>query len=287
MIFLKYLGLIILILIAAPLIGGLLTGIDRKISARMQRRKGPPILQPFYDVAKLLQKSSTTVNYLTRYYVTYSLCFAALTVVLFFLGVDILLAIFALTLSSVFLVLAAYSSNSPYSIVGAGRELLQVMAYEPMVFIAAFGFYSVTGSFHVWSAVNMNKPLVVYLPLIVLGFLYIISFKLRKSPFDLSTSHHGHQELVKGLTTELTGVCLATLEVTHWFETIYVLGFVYIFFIWTNPYSYILAFVVCLLVYFLEIVIDNSFARVKWQKALQLTWAVSAVVGLINLYLIK
>ncbi len=43
----------IVYLILAPVIGGLLAGIDRKISARMQRRVGPPIMQPFYDVFKL------------------------------------------------------------------------------------------------------------------------------------------------------------------------------------------------------------------------------------------
>ena len=40
-------------LILAPVIGGLLAGLDRKISARMQRRVGPPVLQPFYDFFKL------------------------------------------------------------------------------------------------------------------------------------------------------------------------------------------------------------------------------------------
>ena len=40
----------------APLIGGLIDGIGRKISARMQRRVGPPLIQPFYDLGKLLHK---------------------------------------------------------------------------------------------------------------------------------------------------------------------------------------------------------------------------------------
>lgn len=39
----------LLYLLLAPLLGGLLSGLDRKISARMQRRVGPPLLQPFYD----------------------------------------------------------------------------------------------------------------------------------------------------------------------------------------------------------------------------------------------
>ena len=43
-----------LYVLLAPLFGGLIAGIDRKITARMQGRKGPPVLQPFYDVFKLL-----------------------------------------------------------------------------------------------------------------------------------------------------------------------------------------------------------------------------------------
>ena len=60
---------------------------------------------------------------------------------LFFGGGNILLVIFALTLAQVFLVLGAYSANSPYSHIGAERELLQIMAYEPMVIIAAVAIF--------------------------------------------------------------------------------------------------------------------------------------------------
>lgn len=46
----------------APLLGGLLAGFDRKISARMQGRKGPSVWQPFYDLFKLFKKQSVVVN---------------------------------------------------------------------------------------------------------------------------------------------------------------------------------------------------------------------------------
>ena len=46
----------------APLAGGLLAGIDRRVSARLQGRYGPPVLQPFYDVFKLLRKERIIVN---------------------------------------------------------------------------------------------------------------------------------------------------------------------------------------------------------------------------------
>ena len=44
----------VLYLILAPFAGALLAGIDRKITARMQGRQGPPLLQPLYDVSKLM-----------------------------------------------------------------------------------------------------------------------------------------------------------------------------------------------------------------------------------------
>ena len=49
-------------IVLAPFIGGILDGFDRKISARMQGRKGPSVLQPFYDVAKLFHKQLLVMN---------------------------------------------------------------------------------------------------------------------------------------------------------------------------------------------------------------------------------
>ena len=49
-------------LILAPFLGGLLDGVDRVISARMQCRKGPRLLQPFYDLGKLFSKEMIAVN---------------------------------------------------------------------------------------------------------------------------------------------------------------------------------------------------------------------------------
>ena len=55
-------GIVLAYLILAPFAGGLLDGLDRIISARMQRRKGPSILQPFYDLGKLFSKQLIAVN---------------------------------------------------------------------------------------------------------------------------------------------------------------------------------------------------------------------------------
>ena len=49
-------------IVLAPLAGGLLAGVDRKLSARFQGRYGPPVRQPFFDVLKLFQKERIVVN---------------------------------------------------------------------------------------------------------------------------------------------------------------------------------------------------------------------------------
>jgi formate hydrogenlyase subunit 4 len=270
-------------LILAPIAGGLLAGADRKISARMQGRFGPPVVQPFYDFLKLLEKEPITVNKVQDFYVMCFLIFIIITGCLFFAGGDLLLVIFTLTLASIFLVVAAFSSNSPYAQVGAERELLQMMAYEPMVLITAVGFYIVNGSFNVSDIVTSQTMGIKFLPGIFLGFVFILTIKLRKSPFDLSMSHHAHQELVKGMTTEFSGKTMALIEIAHWYENIFLLGFVYLFIAHSAGWSPIVAVIVCLAVYFIEILIDNSYARMKWQIAINASWAVALTLGFVNL----
>jgi len=270
-------GLVFVLL--APVIGGLIAGIDRKVTAHMQGRVGPSILQPFWDVGKLFEKENAVVNETQIFYAFCYALFMAFTGALFFAGGDLLLVIFALTVSQIFLVLGAYSANSPYSYVGAERELLQIMAYEPMVILAAVGMFVVTKSFNVSDIAATAIPVVLFIPGIFLGFLYVLTIKLRKSPFDISTSHHAHQEIVKGVTTEFSGPSLGWIEITHWYETVLLMGFVWLFF----AFSPILALVAVIVVYLFEILIDNTNARVKWQLAVKSSWAIAAVMGIVNL----
>ena len=270
-------------LILAPIAGGLLAGIDRRITARMQGRFGPPILQPFYDFFKLMEKEPITVNKVQDFYIMCFLIFIIITGCFFFAGGDLLLIIFTLTLASIFLVVAAFSSNSPYAQVGAERELLSMMAYEPMVLLTAVGFYVVNGSFNVSDIVTSKLMSIQFLPGIFLGFVFILTIKFRKSPFDLSMSHHAHQELVKGMTTELSGRTLAAIEIAHWYENIFLLGFVYLFIAHAAAWSPVVAVIVCLAVYFLEILIDNNYARMKWQIAINASWIVAITLGFVNL----
>jgi len=269
----------VLYLLLAPVAGGLIAGIDRKVTARMQGRVGPPLLQPFYDVAKLFEKENLVVTASQNFFVLSYLVFMAVAGALFFSGGDMLLVIFAFTLSHIFLVLGAYASYSPYSHIGAERELLQIIAYEPMIILTAVGMYMVTRSFFVSAIVTSDIPVILYLPGVFIGYLIVLTIKLRKSPFDLSTSHHAHQELVKGVTTDFGGPNLGKIEIAHWYEYVFLLGVVWLFFAW-NP---VIAVAAIIIAYFLEILIDNTFARVKWQLMIRSAWIIAGTLGLVNL----
>lgn len=273
----------LLFALIAPVLGCLLSGMDRIISARMQGRVGPPLLQPYYDVRKLFEKENASVNSVEWTYIVCSFVFACLAGGIFFSGGNLLMCVFVITLSSLFFIVAAYSSRSPYAEVGAHRETLQVMSYEPMVLLMAVAFFMAAGSFDIAAVFELDKPVITTIWLAFLGLLFVLTIKLRKSPFDLSMSHHAHQELVRGVTTEMSGRTLGLVEITHWCENILFMAWVGMFFVWANPLSLLLSLVVVLAVYFLEIWIDNNFARVKWQFMLKGAWLVALLAGGLNI----
>lgn len=274
-------------LLLAPLAGGLLAGIDRKLSARMQGRKGPKLLQPFYDVIKLFSKQNAVVNATQKLLIAFYLFFCIFTGFIFFIGGDLLLVVFSFTLASVFLVLCAYSVNSPFSSIGASRELMQIMCYEPAVLLTAVGMYMVTGSFDVSEIVSNSMPNLFMLPGVFFVFMYILLIKLRKSPFDISTSHHAHQEIVKGVTTEISGPSLALVEIAHWYENILIWGLVYLFFGFDSVWSLPIFAVIFAVIFVFETMLDNANARMKWQFMLKSSWALTATVAFLNLLLIS
>lgn len=273
-------------LILAPLFGGLMEGVDRKLSARMQRRIGPPILQPFYDVKKLLSKQTIVVGRAQSFFILSYLILMVVTGMMFYAGSDILMCFFVMSTASTFLYFAAVVTSSPMSTIGANRELLQMMAYEPAVLLTCVGFYLVSHTFNVSGILQSQVSPILYIPGFFVAFVFILNIKLRKSPFDESTSHHAHQELVKGITTELGARNLALYTIAEWYEISFVFGVVALFILNRNPISILFAILVVLAVYFLEVLIDNTSARMKWEKMLKMTWIVTLVTAGINLLIL-
>lgn len=273
----------LLYLLLAPILGGLLSGCDRIISARMQRRKGPPLLQPFYDFLKLWGKQPIAVNKAEGFYIFGFLLFVLLTGTIFFAQGDILLVVFTLTMASVCLIIAAYAVDSPYSQIGAERELVQTMAYEPMLLMVALGFYLASGSFSVGDILMGAHMNILRMPGIFFGLCFILLIKFRKSPFDISMSHEAHQELIGGLKTEISGRTLAIVEIAHWYENVFLFGLVLLFFASDTWWTWLLGLAICEIVFFAEILIDNCCARIKWERMLASTWLVGLMAGFLNI----
>lgn len=250
----------------------------------MQGRQGPPVLQPFYDVVKLFGKERVAVNPMQDVYAAGFLLFMAAAVIMLFTGQDLLMLTFVSAFGNVSLVMGAMSVRSPMSRVGAQREIIQLMAAEPVVLLTAVGLYLTRGSFLVSAAERSGTPLIASLPLQFAALLIVLTIKLRKSPFDFSTSHHGHQEIIKGLTMEFSGAQLAVIEIGEWLETVLLLGVVGLY--WAVPWY--AGALLALAAYFLEIAVDNISARTTWSWMLKFVAVFglgASVVNIVWLYL--
>ena len=242
--------LVIAYILFAPILGGLLEGIDRKISARMQRRVGPPLFQPFYDVIKLFSKQVIIVSRSQMFFLLSYMVLMVVTGVLFFAGTDILMCFFVMSTGATFL------------------------------------YYLAEGTFDVGEIASSDISAITYLPGFFIAFVFILTIKMRKSPFDLSTSHHMHQELVKGLTTEMGARNLAIFQVTEWYENVFLMGVIGLYIINSTWWSALVAIGVVLVTYFIEILIDNTSARVKYNTMIRLSWGVTALSAGVNLIIL-
>ncbi|HJC34893.1 NADH-quinone oxidoreductase subunit H [Mediterraneibacter glycyrrhizinilyticus] len=273
-------------LILAPFLGALLDGVDRIISARMQRRKGPGLLQPFYDLGKLFSKEMIAVNDVQFLLNLSYLVILMIAGCMLFAGADLLMVLFILSTADMFLIMAASSDSSPYANMGASREMLQMMAYEPLTLLIAVGFYLTTGSFQVSDIIRADTSAVLWMPGLLVGFMFTAAIKFRKSPFDLSTSHHAHQEMVKGLTTEMSGTTLAIMNIAEYYEMVLLFGIFSLFFINSTWWSWIVAILICGVIFFMETLWDNISARVKWKTLLYSCWVVTLVAGGVNILIL-
>jgi ech hydrogenase subunit B len=269
----------VLLVVLAPIIGGFLMGIDRKLTARMQSRIGPPILQPFYDVIKLWGKqpflASGLQPILAFGYFGFSI--AAYTLLAF--GQDMLLMIFTIALADICLIVASFNSKSPYSNIGAKRGLLGMMSCEPVMILAALSISIMTSTFMIQGIFDITVPLLLYLPLTLLAMIPVLVVNMQKSPFDVSASGHAHQELVRGIYTEFSGYTLALIELGHWTKVALMLSFVALF--WAQ--SLIVGATLALSFFFVALVIDNVYPRLNWKSMVKTTWTVGFLLIVANI----
>ena len=263
----------------APILGGLLSGLDRKLTARMQSRVGPPILQPFYDFIKLWVKEPFIANRFQPMLAFGYFAFLMTGIALLAFKEDLVHIIFTITLADMCLIISAYNSMSPYSNLGARRELLGVLSYEPIIFLTAMSIQIVTGSFLVEEIFLYGQPLLFVLPAAFIVQILVLIIDMKKSPFDVSASGHAHQELVRGVYTEFSGYTMALIEIGHWTKVVFMVSLISLF--WAQ--NLLVGVVLALSLWFITIIIDQVYPRLDWKAMLKTSWTLGFLLILANI----
>lgn len=266
-----------LLTLLAPILGGLLYGIERKLKARMQSRMGPPILQPFYDLFKLTDKRHMIIHSYHAFMGVAHFFAAWVALSVLFFGGDLIVAIFFHLLSTSLLIIGAYSAKSVYSRIGATRELLAISALEPVLILVAVSFYLHTGSFEV-SHILSKKPDFVSMLLSLLAVLIILPALLKKSPFDAAEAH---QEIVGGAEIEYSGIFYEAVYTARWLDMLFIFTFVFLF----GGSDFVLGGTLALLAFIAVLLVDNSTARLKYKDMLKLIYLCAFSLAALNLFL--
>ena len=238
---LLYLGYILIFpgFLFCFVVGLLLCGIDRKAVARMQKRVGPPILQPFYDFFKLCGKETIVPAAASR--TTFMLAplvgLAALVVIQLFIPVfnfrvfrnlpevaDMIVILYLLLIPAVSVMLGGAATGSPYAGIGLSREMVTVLAVELPLVTVLLSVAKVVGN-------SMGEGLVFSLRRVVeyqsahgslicrvsmipaaLAMLLIIPGETGNHPFDAAEAE---TEICEGLLAEYSGAPLGIYKLSH------------------------------------------------------------------------
>lgn len=232
----------IVLAIFAIAFGLILSGIDRRVVARMQARIGPPLLQPLTDVRKLLAKQNiipaNAIPWLFNAMPVVALA-SAIAILLYLpfgsfaplLGEfgDVILVLYLLIIPSLALVIGGFASGSPYATVGAQREMVSMIAYELPLAVAVIAIAwrlmaaGVSNPFSmltlmqisVWDVVGPLGILALLILLVMMA--WVTPGELSKIPFD---SPEAETELAGGILVEYSGRNLGLFTLSQAVKTV-------------------------------------------------------------------
>ena len=218
--------------------GVLMAGIDRKLVARMQRRVGPPILQPWYDFVKCCAKETIIPRCAKKaiFIGAPYLGLACLIVIALFIpvgsygsaftaGADLVVILYLLTIAGVTLIIGASSTGSPYAGVCLSREMVAMISYElPFVLVllavgrvagadSGLGCTFSLGTIAAYQAAN--GPLIAHWALIpaAIAMLLVIPCEVGSHPFDIAEAE---TEICEGALAEYSGHPLGVFRLSHY-----------------------------------------------------------------------
>ncbi|MHC4244173.1 MAG: respiratory chain complex I subunit 1 family protein [Planctomycetota bacterium] len=260
--------------------------IVRKVSALVQWRVGPPLLQPFYDVMKLMGKE-TLVPQDGQRCVFIAAPLVGLAGVLLlstmlwrttitqtdFVG-DIIVAIYLMILPSLALILGSSASGSPHATIGTSREMKLVMAYElPLVLAFIIVIIKTGGQLSLYKIAESTPALSISGMLAFLASLLCVQAKLGFVPFDIAESE---TEIASGLIMEYSGPLLAIWKIMQAMMLVALPLFLVMVFLGgfgtTTGWPLVCGIGKYVLVLVLIILIKNTNPRVRIDQAMKFFW---------------
>ena len=314
---LLYLGYILIFpgFLFCFVVGLLLCGIDRKAVARMQKRVGPPILQPFYDFFKLCGKETIVPAAASR--TTFMLAplvgLAALVVIQLFIPVfnfrvfrnlpevaDMIVILYLLLIPAVSVMLGGAATGSPYAGIGLSREMVTIIACElPLVLVLLAVAKTVGNALGTGLCFSMseiaeyqlqNGSLITKLSMIpaAIAFAMVIPGETGSHPFDTAEAE---TEICEGMHAEYSGAPLAVFKLSHAVKVLTLTSlFVALFFggIGTGIVALdgVIVFALCIVATALFISFVHAVtARLKIEQVFKYYWTVVSGLALVSLVL--
>ena len=215
-------GIGILNLFIALGLSPLFEGVARKLRATVHSRIGPPVIQPYYDLLKLLGKED--IQPLSNYLVKLAplVCFTAVAAAALFVPLgtgqapfgafgDAIIFIYIIALAAVALIVTAAASENPFALVGASREMMMHLSVEPVMAVALVTAAVNARSFGMGDMVtwyHFHGPSASMLIATVFLFL-ALQAQVGKLPFDVAEAD---SEIAGGLFIEQSGPKFALLR---------------------------------------------------------------------------
>ena len=274
---------IAVVLLVAPLAQGIL----RKITARIQSRQGPPVLQPYFDLLKLLGKEDIeSGEYPTMQRFTAYVAFAVVLSIGCFVPMgfavplrnagDVILLIYLLTLSGICTLLAGLAAGSTYSLLGISREMMTMITLEPLFLVALVVGAVHAKSFSLDSVLGGSAYATAEIPLsgVLMFAVMLLSFQafVQRVPFDISEAE---TELMEGPLMEYSGPKLALFKYAQMAKLIiYSALFIALFVPWGStllaPIAWLLFWAKVFALLLLVTVVAATHARYRIDQAIRL-----------------
>jgi formate hydrogenlyase subunit 4 len=213
-----------LVLLLSPL----LTGLVRKVKARLVRRQGPPLIQPYRDLARLMRKDAVLAeNASWLFRVIPYLIFAAIWVaaslvptfgegLLFSWSADLIAIIALLGSARFFLALAGLDVGTSFGGIGASREVMIASLAEPAMLMTMFALALIAGSTQLSTMAGyMNSPdvgLRVSLGLALFSLIMVALAENARIPIDNPATHLELTMVHEAMVLEYSGRHLALIE---------------------------------------------------------------------------